>query len=67
MRYDVHYRQDLENFYELEGIEPQDRVCLVDSEGRELERYFVKRQLNGRLYLDAEPDPNWKACRMWPK
>jgi hypothetical protein len=67
MRYDVHYRQDLEKFYELEGISPQDRVCLVDNNGNEMERYFVKSMLNGRLYLDSEPDSNWKACRMWPR
>jgi len=67
MRYDVHYRQDLNRFDELEGISPQDRVVLVDGKGNELERYFVKRYPAGHLYLDSEPDPDWKACRMWPK
>ncbi len=42
MRYDVHHPFDLDHFDQLPGIEVQDRVCLVDSRGRELERYFVK-------------------------
>jgi len=67
VRYDVHYRRDVEKFYELEGIAPQDRVCLVDSSGNEEERYFVHINYYGHLYLSPEPDPNWKACRMYPR